>query len=155
MITWSYSLNGGSGSGSGSGSSDAPGSSDNASLELEIAELALDPVTGDLLIPVKIIRGAEAVAQRVRVRFQFFLGEWFLDTRLGVPYYEQILVKNPDTLLIGFIFKRVLLTTPGVKSVSTFNATLDRLTRTLFVDFEATLLDGGILTAVSEPFILD
>jgi hypothetical protein len=84
-------------------------SADNAAIGLEIAELALNLTTGDLLIPPKIIRGAEAVAQRVRVRFRWFLGEWFLDERLGVPYYSDILVKNPDPILISFIFRRVLL----------------------------------------------
>jgi hypothetical protein len=129
-------------------------SADNAAIGLEIAELALNLTTGDLLIPPKIIRGAEAVAQRVRVRFRWFLGEWFLDERLGVPYYSDILVKNPDPILISFIFRRVLLSTPGVKSVSSFSATLDRTTRTLLVDFEATLDNGIILTAVAEPFII-
>jgi hypothetical protein len=120
-----------------------------------IAELELDRTTNDIKLPPRIIRGAEAVAQRVRVRFRWFLGEWFLDQRQGVPYYRDILVKNPDRILITFIFRQVLLGTPGVKSVANFRADLDRATRTLTVDFEAAVLtDGSILTARAEPFII-
>lgn len=121
---------------------------------LGIADLELDLATNDIKLPIRIIRGPEAVAQRVRVRFRWFLGEWFLDTRQGVPYYRDILVKNPDRILISFIFRQVLLTTPGVKSVISFRASLDSKARELSVDFEAMLLDGTILTAQAEPFIL-
>jgi hypothetical protein len=120
-----------------------------------ITELALNPVTGDLAVPPRWIRGAEAVAQRIRVRFKWFLGEWFLDTRQGVPYYRDILIKNADPILITFIFRRVLLSTPGVKSVSSFHATLDKTSRVLTVTFEAVADDGSILTASAEPFIIE
>lgn len=150
-IVWNYSLGG-----SSTGSSGSSGSgSDNATTGPQVAEFALDPVTGDLRFPPVIIFGGEAVAQRVRVRFKWFLGEWFLDQRLGVPYFQDILIKNPDPILISFIFKKVLTTTPGVASVSTFNATLDAATRTLTVSFEATLDSGGLLTAAAVPFIID
>ncbi len=154
MIEWAYTLIGGTGSGSASDSSGSTGS-DNASIGLQIADLALDPVSGDLAFPPRIIRGAEAVAQRIRVRFRWFLGEWFLDQRQGVPYYRDILVKNPDPILISFIFRRVLTSTPGVRSVSKFSAVLDRASRTLTVNFEATLADSSTLIANAEPFILD
>jgi hypothetical protein len=146
-VSWTYNLT--SGSSVGIGSLDTTDTQ-----ELQYAELALDPTTGDVLLPIQIIRGAEAVAQRIRVRFRFFLGEWFLDTRLGVPYYRDILIKNPDSILIGFIFRQVLLTTPGVKSVASFSASLERATRTLTVTFEAQLEDGTELRAVAEPFII-
>jgi hypothetical protein len=119
-----------------------------------IAELALDPATGDLAFPPRIIHGIEAIAQRIRVRFRWFLGEWFLDQRQGVPYYAHILIKNPDPILISYVFRQVLLKTPGVASVSNFQASIDRRSRMLTVDFEATLDDGTILTAQAEPFII-
>lgn len=127
---------------------------DNATVGLQIAELALNPSTGDLALPVRILHGADAVAQRVRVRFRWFLGEWFLDRRQGVPYIESILVKNPDPILITFIFRKVLLLTPGVKSVKTFHASLDRPTRHLTVTFEAVLNDDSIMTFNKEEFII-
>lgn len=150
MITWSYSL-----SGVDSGSSSViPGGSSNPSAGSTISDLALDLLTGDLEFPPRLIYGAEAIAQRIRVRFKWFFEEWFLDQRQGIPYYRDILIKNPDPVLISFIFRRALLTTPGVVSVSKFNASLNKSTRHLTVNFEATLSDNGILTADAEPFIL-
>jgi hypothetical protein len=123
-------------------------------MALELSTFALNPATGDLEIPLRIVRGAEAVAQRVRVRFRWFLGEWFLDTRQGVPYFRDILIKNPDPILISFIFRQVLMTTPGVKRVESIKAALDRGSRALRVDFAATLDDDSPLTSTAEPFII-
>lgn len=124
-------------------------------LGLRYAELALVLATNDVEIPLRIIRGAEAIAQRVRVRFRFFLGEWFLDRRLGVPYYREILKKNPDPILIASILRTVLTSTPGILRVTKMATRWDRGPRIMYVDFEATLEDGTtILRAVDEPFIL-
>lgn len=115
---------------------------------------ALDPVTHDLEMPVRILRGSEAIAQRVRVRFRWWLYEWFLDRRTGVPYLESILVKSPDPVLISGIFRKVLLTTPGVSRVDTFSTSLDANTRTLSVDFVAVLDDGSNLAVSNSAFII-
>lgn len=151
MITWSYSL--------------APTAPPPASLlsaaqdvpnsaQFAISDLALDPDTWDLAFPPRLIYGAECIIQRIRMRFRWFLGEWFLDLREGVPYFQDILVKNPDLNLIQFIFRRVLTLTPGIKSVQSFDLVHDKSSRNLSVSFVATLVDGGIITAESEPFIV-
>ena len=123
-----------------------------APVDLPYAELGLDEDSGDIGNQPTILTGAAAVLQRVRVRFRFFLGEWFLDQSLGVPYFRDVLVKNPDHLVISTIFRRVLLTTPGVKSVPQFTATLDRENRQLLADFVALLDDGSKIVAQAEPF---
>lgn len=121
----------------------------------DLADIALDPATNDIEIPLRILKGAPCVIQRIRVRFRFFLGEWFLDQRLGVPYFQDILVKSPDPILISAVFRKVLLGTPGVLHVDAFSANLDRLTRVLTVNFQATLVDSTTsITALNEPFIL-
>ena len=124
------------------------------SRELPYKELALDPATWDVAFPIAFITGPEAVLQRVKVRFRFFLGEWFLDQRLGIPYYRDILIKNPDILLITTIFRRVLTTTPGVERVGSFKAQLLTAERKLLCDFVAFLSNGSKIIAEAEPFIL-
>lgn len=121
---------------------------------LPYATYALDLVSGDLAFPIRVLRGPEAVVQKIRCRFLMYSGEWFLDQRLGVPYYRDILIKNADPLVISSVFKAVLLSVPGVKSVDSFTAILDKATRVLSVDFNATLYDGSVITAIDEPFIL-
>lgn len=149
MITWSYAL---LSDVAGADSSTDTGANEETSA-VKYAELALD-LDGDLPIQPYIVKGPDAVIQRLRVRFQFFKGEYFLDTQIGVPYRESILVKNPNPIVISFIFRRVLLGTPGVKSVSQFNAVLDKPNRALLVSFEAVLDDGAIIRSQSEPFIV-
>jgi hypothetical protein len=156
MLDWTYSSLVDPSAPSGSSTGGGGTSYGQVDLDLLYAELALDPTTGDLAIPARIIRGAEAIAQRLRVRFRFFLGEWFLDRRLGVPYFRDVLKKNPDEILIASILRTVLLSTPGIARVDTLEARLDRPTRTLSVNFVALLEDGStILRAVDEPFILE
>lgn len=153
MFTWSYNLEGGD-----TPTPPAPSSGGAFSgvvvPALPYAELALDPDTWDLALPPRILRGEDAVIQRIRVRFKFFRSEWFLDTRQGIPYREQIFIKNPNPVVISFIFRRVLLSTPGVASVTSFTASLDSETRKLTATFEAKLVDGTVLRAVDEPFIV-
>lgn len=120
----------------------------------QFSTLEIDTATWDIKLPINILKGAPAVVQKVRIRFKFFLGEWFLDTRLGVPYFQNILIKNPDPSVISAIFKKVLRTTPGVTAVRTFDATLDRVARRLTVDFLAVLDDGSVAIAQAEPFII-
>jgi hypothetical protein len=102
------------------------------------------------------ITGAEAIAQHVWIRLRFFLGEWFLDEREGVPYWERILVANPDQVAITEAFRRTVAETPGIVSVEKCNVTIDRQTRKLAADIEATTSDGTTLTSedFGVPFVL-
>lgn len=121
---------------------------------ITFSTLALDPVTWDLVLPVRILQGPDAVIQKIKQRFRFFKGEWFLDQRLGIPFLQTVFVKAPSLILISAIFQQVLLGTPGVASVTSFSATLDGQTRTLTADFVAVLVDGTTVTAQAEPFII-
>ena len=158
MISFSYNLlSGGSGGGGSGPNTNVPptlGSGVDIP-ELAYATLAIDPVSGDLPEKPFIARGADAVVQKIRSRFRFFKGEWFLDTRLGVPYLQSVFIKRPNQALITSIFSKVLTDTPGVNRVVRFSSSWDRDTRTLTTDFEAVLDDGTIIRATSEPFIIE
>jgi hypothetical protein len=155
VITFSFPLiSGGPSSGGGTGSLLTSQFSGLPSPTIAFSELAIDPVTGDLAMPPYIVKGADAVVQKMRQRFRMFKGEWFLDLRLGVPYLQSIFIKNPSQVLINTIFTKVLTGTPGVSSVASFNGTLDRATRALVSDFQAVLVDGTSVIAQAEPFII-
>lgn len=115
---------------------------------------AIDQATGDLEIPFRLVSGAEAIGQRLWIRLGFFLGEWFLDTREGIPYLQSVLVSNPDLPMIDLLFQRVIRETPGVKSVLSYASELARATRTYSATFRVECLTGETIRFDSKPFIV-
>lgn len=110
-------------------------------------DLALDPQTGDLLLEsgrLRLATGLDAIAQDVTMRLRFFLGEWFLDTRIGVPYFQDILVKNPNIPRATQLLRQVVQETPGVTSVDRFDFTLDAQARKASVAFSASTTTGQL-----------
>lgn len=100
----------------------------------------LEIKNGDLLLT----SGDEAVRQHLQQRLRTFLGEWFLDLDVGVPYFQDILVKNPNVNQVDGILKQTILTTPGVVELVSFSMSFDSTARTLAVEFEYTSYSGEI-----------
>lgn len=111
--------------------------------------LLIDPATGDLDVSQHRLRLTSDlgtyVAQRTEQRLKLFLAEWFLNVRKGVPWYRDILIKNPDLDLIQSTFAEVILTTYGVAQLTQYEQVLDNATRTLSVTFSCTLITGEVL----------
>lgn len=119
--------------------------------------LCLDTGDLDLTMGLRLTSDLKTYTrQRLRQRLRFFLGEWFLDQRLGIPYFERVFVANPDLPLMTSIMRKAILKTTGVGGVESLSLDFDRKTRTLLVSFVARLI-GNTDTIVfsSEPFVLD
>ncbi len=111
-------------------------------------DIALNIASNDLVIKnndLILIDNAERVAQQVLITLRFWLGEWFLDTREGVPYLEYILVKNPNMSHIRQILTEKIQSVEGVKSIVSLDFDFRRVTRELYVDFEVDT-DYGLVT---------
>ncbi len=116
-----------------------------ADLSLELSPAS--PNFGDLVLlngDLVINSGTDAIKQNVLQRLKTYLGEWFLDNRIGLPFYQQILVKNPDQGVIDGILQNAILDTPGIVSLNKYLATLERGTRKLTVAFTATATSGTV-----------
>jgi len=91
-------------------------------------DLKLDPLTGDLDLSGNEIKlnssNVESVEQHWRIRMQAVRGDWFLDLRVGIPYYEEVLVKNPNTAALRSIFHEASLQTPGIREITAFSLDL-------------------------------
>jgi hypothetical protein len=110
-------------------------------------------VGGQLVLVTDV---AEAAAIQLRNRFRFVKGEYFLDTRQGVPYFQTVFVKNPDVLLIKQLFRSIILGTPGVRSLLEISTTFDSKLRHLSFSFRALADTGKIITGGSgQPFIVE
>jgi hypothetical protein len=59
-----------------------------------------------------------AGAQTLRNKFLIFLGEWFLDTRVGWPFFQRVAIKKWNARLISNIVKNVIVNTPPFVSAS-------------------------------------
>ncbi len=64
------------------------------------------------------------VAQRLRIKLQTYLGEWFLNIETGVPYYERILRKGVRKQDIDVIFQALIREEDGVLEIVEFESTL-------------------------------
>lgn len=109
-------------------------------------DIQLDTVTHDIVIAsngdIVMVDQARRVAQQIKVTLLAFLGEWFLDTTFGVPYLEQILVKNPKWSTVNALLRARIIAVPGVQRVTRLDLDFDRPTRTLTVTFDAITPDG-------------
>src|ERR1700690_356956 len=69
--------------------------------------------------------------QKLRGRLLMFLGEWFLDTRLGFPWVQMILgVKGATPKVLKQLMRKALLA-PGtdVTDILSLDVTMDPQTR--------------------------
>ncbi len=105
---------------------------------LKISGTSLAKSNGSLVI----VTGTEEIAQKVQVSLQLVFGEWFLNTAEGIPYFEQIFVKNPSPGKITSIFRRAILAVPGMASIQSLTVDFDRTTRTVAVRFFGTTVSG-------------
>lgn len=81
--------------------------------------------------------GSNEVRQRLKQNLQTFLGEFFLDTTIGVPYFQVVFDKSSPPGLVADVFKDAILKTAGVVELIRFNdLDLDSGTRVLTVDFD-------------------
>ncbi len=110
-------------------------------------DISLD-ATGDLLIgddgDLVLIEGVDATRQHLQISLQFFQGEWSLDLRIGVPYFQEILGKGRDLNAIRAIFREAILQTEKVTAVSDLALDYDGVTRALSVSFQTQSTEGPI-----------
>lgn len=117
-------------------------------------DLKLD-TTGDLAIEndsFVLVDGVDAIVQDLTIRFQFFQGEWFLDTRLGMPYYQKILGEKPRLNIMKNIFRKAILLTPGILSLTDLDIVYDGASRLLSVSFQGKSTEGEF--SYDKEFIL-
>lgn len=91
-----------------------------------------------------IVDGINQKAQQIKVVLLTFLGEWFLDTTIGLPYFDEILTKNPDSTRIQAIFRKKIMGVVGVKEVERLSLEFHRKERTLVVSFSVRTNEGSI-----------
>ena len=94
---------------------------------------------------LNLVGGAAWVRQAIETSLSLVKGEWFLDPTLGMPYFDQVLVKNPNLSLVRSVFKKAILAVPHVTGLPTLDLSFDRAARELSLSFVATT-DLGLVS---------
>lgn len=91
--------------------------------------LLLDRTTWDLCIDASgnIAMATEpySLAQDAASAIKLFLGEYWYDTTIGIPYWSQILGRNAPVQLMKTQFTAAALSVPNVASAQCYLTTLD------------------------------
>lgn len=102
-------------------------------------------VDGDLVLTSDVNPvGTDPVLQGVLQNISLALGEWFLDLSAGLPWLQQILVKNPDQSKIDAILRSAILATPGIVRLNSYSFDLSLKTRSGTIRFSAQKTDGRV-----------
>lgn len=111
-----------------------------------MSDIKINTATGDIELTgndFELTTGREAIEQHLAQRLKTFINEWFLDLRIGIPYFEHIFKKRFDPVIVDSVLKREIIRTPGSIELLRFNADVDS-GRTLNVEFKLKTTEGVI-----------
>lgn len=116
-------------------------------IDWEIDNDPISPTFGDLVFGDYIdhtVTGINGLVQRLKIRLQVFLKEWFLDNTRGVPYFQQILEKGTSYDEISNSIKLVISKTPDVEKINSFIIESDDIeSRKITISFSVTSVFGN------------
>lgn len=75
------------------------------------------------------ISTTESVVQAVRIRLRWFFSEWRLGPDLGFPYFEQLLIKNPNEAKLRGLTRDAVIAVDGVTDVTDIQFDANRAAR--------------------------
>ncbi len=108
-------------------------------------DLKLDPVTWDLAVEdhdLAFVEGVDRVVQSLKIRLRTYLGEFFLDTTVGVPYFQDVLVKNPDLNNIEAVLRSIILEDAEITEVTSFVRNFNTSSRAFSCSFTVNTIYG-------------
>jgi hypothetical protein len=100
---------------------------------------------GDLVL---INSEAEVAVQSLKINLLMFRGEWFLDSSLGVPYFQEILGKVTNKTLVDNIIKGISTNSYNIYRVTSLNSTISD-DRTYEVNLLEALTEDGEIISVT------
>lgn len=112
-------------------------------------DIRLNALTGDIDFTNGmdiVVTTAEEIHQRLTIRLNTFLGEWFLDRNYGVPYFQQILGKGRKKATIDSILQDQILADGNVLEIVSFSSTTEG--RKYSVEFRVKVVSGEIINPI-------
>lgn len=115
-----------------------------------MTDLTMDFSTNDIVIEngdMSLVDGVDAIEQDLQQQLQVWLGEWFLDTTIGIPYRQQILVKNPNLDIVQAILVNAAVNVPGVQVINETEFAYEPTNRVLDVQMQGQTSNGQTIVA--------
>ena len=84
---------------------------------------------------LQLIEGEEELMQALACRLRVFKGEWFLDTDLGLPYFQVFFGKKATSTMIYNAIRKEALKVPGIHDLVNTSIALNN-NRTLDIKFD-------------------
>ena len=107
-------------------------------------------LAGDILIKDGLLQitptFAEALKQRLSIKFKLFKGEYVYDLDAGIDYYSQVLKKGVSKEFLDNYFIDRILETDGVVSLVSYSSIFNAGGRVYEVDFTVTAEDGSVVS---------
>jgi hypothetical protein len=101
--------------------------------------IAIDPFTANFVRENGRMRYTktelEYVAQKIRHELSLFLGEWFVDPEMGLPYLPGNIKKSEHRTVLESAIRAKLVSIEDVKSIIEFSPFYDKGERLLEVAF--------------------
>lgn len=99
----------------------------------ESGDLELD-ATGD-------IQFTDSIKQAIAVRLRWFAEEWRLGPDLGLPYYNDVFVKNPNYVVIQDRIREAISDVDGVDEINFLEIAHDTQMRKLQIKYSVSVLE--------------
>ena len=87
---------------------------------------------------IDMVSGGAEVSQNSAIRLQFIAGEQFDDTRVGVPWLTDMVSPQVSMVAKNQILRRTILSTPGARTLDSFNTAVDTVTGRPQTEFAGT-----------------
>ena len=87
-----------------------------------------------------------ATAQMIAIRLKTMAGEWFLDTKLGLPYLTQVLGKKRNDRFLKSLITKEIQALAAVQELSHFSFVESESPRSININFNAKLSDQTVIS---------
>jgi len=96
-----------------------------------------------------------AIVQAIRHRLTIFRGEWYLDQRIGFPWFQEVLGRKGALVRAQDLVRQTILDVAGVREVLSVEARM--VDRHLAMDWTARFDDGRVYSSTdfARPFVLE
>ncbi len=85
---------------------------------------------GDIVVSeIGDISLTESVRQAVLIRLRWIYQEWRLGPEMGFPWFEEVFIKNPNTVKIRSLIRDEIMQVEGVTAAEVTSVDYDRAQR--------------------------